>query len=114
MRHYSCRPGISFAPTLTRLFRLFLSINGVVSCQLEVRVLQYIRNGDALNMRCRHFYRRILTILTQARVPFLVGGAYGLACYTGVDRSTKDLDIFGRPQDRARILKVLSGAGFET
>jgi len=40
------------------------------------------------------FYRRALRTLADAGVPFLVGGAFAHACYTGIRRSTKDLDLF--------------------
>ncbi len=42
------------------------------------------------------FYRRALRVLTDAKVPFLVGGAFAHACFTGIRRSTKDLDLFIR------------------
>src|SRR5690606_39359703 len=40
------------------------------------------------------FYRGAMRALKAADVPFLVGGAYGLRCYTGVTRHSKDFDIF--------------------
>jgi nucleotidyltransferase DUF2204 len=40
------------------------------------------------------FYREVLKTLQDARIPFMVGGAYALAYYTGVMRDTKDLDVF--------------------
>ena len=39
------------------------------------------------------FYRRALMALQAARVPFLVGGGYALAHYTGIIRHTKDFDL---------------------
>jgi Uncharacterised nucleotidyltransferase len=53
------------------------------------------------------FYRDVLKTLTRAEVPFLVGGAYALAVYTGIERHTKDLDIFVRPADCEQALEVL-------
>jgi len=52
--------------------------------------------------------------LQNAQVPFLVGGAYALACHSGVVRHTKDLDLFTRPEDCKRVLEVLLAAGFRT
>ena len=60
------------------------------------------------------FYRRALTTLHDAGVPFLVGGAYAFAHYTGIERHTKDLDIFTRPQDARRALDALSADGCHT
>jgi hypothetical protein len=59
-------------------------------------------------------YRRAVTLLTDAELPFLVGGAFALAHYTPVARDTKDFDIFVRPEDVARALTVLKDGGFQT
>ena len=44
--------------------------------------------------RTRAFYVRTLAVLIEAGIPFLVGGAYALAKHAGIERHTKDLDIF--------------------
>ncbi len=44
---------------------------------------------------------------------FLLGGAFGLAAYTGRWRNTKDLDFFVLPTDKDRIIDALTKAGFE-
>jgi hypothetical protein len=62
---------------------------------------------------CR-FYYAALVALNQLKVPFLLGGGYALERYTGIDRSTKDLDIFVRPEDCHRTLAALSAAGYRT
>jgi hypothetical protein len=62
----------------------------------------------------RRFYRQGLSALTNARVPFLVGGAYALERHTGIVRHTKDFDIFVRPKHVNRALRALQGAGFQT
>jgi hypothetical protein len=59
-------------------------------------------------------YRETLEALSDARVPFLVGGAYALARYTRIERFTKDLDIFVTERDCARALDVLGGIGCRT
>jgi hypothetical protein len=64
--------------------------------------------------KSREFYRRAQLVLTEAKIPFLVGGAFALEFYTGVWRYTKDLDIFVRPPDIQEILKVARAAGFRT
>jgi hypothetical protein len=60
------------------------------------------------------FYCTALKALQASQVPFLVGGAYALASHTGIVRHTKDLDIFTRPEDCARVLEVLSTVGCRT
>ena len=59
-------------------------------------------------------YRRVLEVLRDGGVDCLVGGAYAFTRYTGIERSTKDFDVFVRYDDRHRALDVLSEAGFET
>lgn len=59
-------------------------------------------------------YRRTLRVLKACQVDFLVGGAYSFARYTGIERHTKDFDIFVRPGDCLRVLEVLASVGFRT
>jgi hypothetical protein len=61
----------------------------------------------------RAYYRQAMEILTHAEVPFLVGGAFAFVHQAGIDRSTKDLDLFVRPCDVHRLLEVCSAAGYE-
>lgn len=67
-----------------------------------------------LDPNTKEFYCRTLTILTETGVPFLVGGAYAFARYTGIERHTKDFDIFTRRADCERILDTLAKAGYMT
>ena len=59
------------------------------------------------------FYRRMLEALVAAEAPFLVGGAYAFARYTGIERYTKDFDIFLKRSDLDRVEGVLAEAGCE-
>ncbi|MFO0892276.1 MAG: nucleotidyltransferase [Isosphaeraceae bacterium] len=67
-----------------------------------------------LSPETREFYIRTLAVLNEAGIPFLVGGAYALAVHTGIERHTKDLDIFIRRSDRDPILEALAAAGYRT
>lgn len=58
------------------------------------------------------FYVRLLQALRARRLPFLIGGAYGFALYTGIRRPTKDLDLFIRQRDWARLAKAAADAGY--
>jgi predicted nucleotidyltransferase len=58
------------------------------------------------------FYRRALRALVDAEVPFLVGGAFAHACYTGIRRSTKDLDLFIRREDYERVASLMQAQGW--
>src|SRR5205085_11836361 len=69
---------------------------------------------DDINSRGGKFYRHALQTLLDAGLPFLVGGAYALETHTGIVRRTKDFDIFVRPVDAERTLRLLSEAGYHT
>jgi hypothetical protein len=60
------------------------------------------------------FYGDTIRTLTDARIPFVVGGAFALKHYAGVARGTKDLDIFLRRQDLTRALDALDAHGYMT
>jgi len=60
------------------------------------------------------FYRRTLHVLSDAQVPFLVGGSHAFLNYTGIERNTKDFDLFLRRDDFDRALSSLSDAGYRT
>ena len=60
------------------------------------------------------FYRRALRVLTDAELPFLVGGAFAHACFTGIRRCTKDLDLFIRRSDYERAAGLLQAQGWRT
>lgn len=67
---------------------------------------------STLDPTALEFYRRAMAVLQEAGMPFLVGGAYAFARYTGIVRHTKDFDIFVRPRDFGRALTALEGAGY--
>src|SRR5690349_16380730 len=62
----------------------------------------------------RRFYRDVLTSLERANVPVLVGGAFAFSHFTGIQRPTKDFDLFVRREHIERALETLAEAGFHT
>jgi hypothetical protein len=60
------------------------------------------------------FYRRTLHVLSDAAVPFLVGGSHAFLEYTGIVRNTKDFDLFLRRADLDRATEALRDAGYRT
>jgi hypothetical protein len=60
------------------------------------------------------FYRRTLHVLSDARVPFLVGGSHALLNYTGIVRQTKDFDLFIQRENLDAGLSALREAGYHT
>jgi hypothetical protein len=67
-----------------------------------------------LHPESREFYCQALTLLNQAGVPFLIGGAFAFERYTGIVRDTKDIDVFAHPDQVQQILDVFAAAGYET
>jgi hypothetical protein len=60
------------------------------------------------------FYRRTLHVLSDARVPFLVGGSHAILHFTGIVRETKDFDLFLRRDELEKALAALALAGYRT
>ncbi len=58
------------------------------------------------------FYRHVLETLERGAAPVLVGGTYAFSHYTGINRHTKDLDIFIREQDIGQVGAILKKAGY--
>jgi hypothetical protein len=57
------------------------------------------------------FYSDSLKLLQESGVPFLLSGTYALACFTGISRPTKDLDVFCKPSDAPKILSFFKSKG---
>jgi len=70
--------------------------------------------ATALDEQSRGFYQAALGQLDKHKLEYLVGGAYAFARYTGIERHTKDFDIFIRKDDWPRAEEILSNAGYET
>jgi hypothetical protein len=60
------------------------------------------------------FYADALRLLHGSGIPFLVAGTFAVNCYTGINRATKDLDLFCKAGDFPRILLHFKAHGFET
>jgi predicted nucleotidyltransferase len=59
------------------------------------------------------FYRRALQALVDAKIQFLVGGAFAHACFTGIRRATKDLDLFILRCDWEHVARIAAAQGWE-
>ncbi len=60
------------------------------------------------------FYFDVVTRLRAAALPFLVGGAFAYSRYSGIDRPTKDLDLFVMPSDVPRAFALFEASGYRT
>jgi hypothetical protein len=67
-----------------------------------------------LDRRSLEFYQHAMRLMNEGNLPFLVGGAYAFARYTGIERHTKDFDVFIRRDDFARATKLFDAAGYRT
>jgi hypothetical protein len=70
--------------------------------------------STGLEQQAIDFYRDAMVTLQRAGIRFLVGGAYALRAYTGIERHTKDFDIFILPADVHPALDALGAAGYKT
>ena len=77
-------------------------VNAVPPASLEIEV----------RPETADFYRHALRSLADAGIPFLVGGAFAHACFTGICRSTKDLDLFIRREDYERVAALARSHGW--
>jgi hypothetical protein len=62
----------------------------------------------------REKYKRALSALNRAGVPYVVTGAYAIYEYTGIYRETKDLDVFVEPAQVIPAMTALRDEGFQT
>jgi hypothetical protein len=66
------------------------------------------------NKKAHGFYKEALSLLQESGIEFMLGGGFALRHYTGIYRDSKDLDIFCRPRDYPKILKLFDNKGFKT
>ena len=71
----------------------------------------------AINTPSRHasdFYRKVLQTLIDAGIEFLIGGTFAFVRFTGIDRDTKDIDVFVRRRDWLQVVNLLQAEGIDT
>jgi predicted nucleotidyltransferase len=59
------------------------------------------------------FYSEVLQLMAKSGIPFLLSGTYALASYTGIDRPTKDVDVFAKAGDALKMLSHFKEQGFD-
>ncbi len=72
--------------------------------------------GDpsSLEEAVRATYQCAISALDEAHLPYLVGGTHALSHYTGIQRSSKDFDVFIRRDHFDAAMSALDAAGFMT
>src|SRR5262245_4929095 len=68
---------------------------------------------DLINARHWTLYRTAIEAIRDAGIPFLLGGGFALAIYTGRWRDTKDIDFYILKRDRKAAMAALRKAGFQ-
>jgi len=63
--------------------------------------------------KAEEFYAECLKILNKSKIPFLVGGTLAFNPYAGMERPTKDMDIFCKPSDFPKIAGVFGELGYK-
>ncbi len=61
----------------------------------------------------KRWFHRGMRALSEAGVPFLVAGAFGLYHHTGFWRGTKDFDVLVLPEYREDAIEAISNAGLK-
>jgi hypothetical protein len=56
-------------------------------------------------------YHHVIQSARSEGLNYAIGGAFGVAAYTGRWRNTKDLDFYVLPEDRAKMIDVVSSTG---
>ncbi|HVL78948.1 MAG TPA: nucleotidyltransferase [Sphingomicrobium sp.] len=59
------------------------------------------------------FYSDCVRTMAESGIPFLLSGTYALACYTGITRPTKDVDVFATAGDSLRMLSYFKQLGYD-
>jgi hypothetical protein len=70
------------------------------------------RWADAISSDEWRIYKRAIRAVRDANIPFLLGGGFALATFTGRWRDTKDIDFYVMPQARQAAIQALKRAGF--
>jgi len=70
--------------------------------------------NDTLDPAAKEFYCHTLSVFEKAELPVLIGGAYAFGRYTGIERHTKDFDVFVREEHFLSTLRALDQAGYAT
>jgi hypothetical protein len=68
--------------------------------------------ADAIAQPEWNVYKRAIQAVRKADIPFLLGGGFALATFTGRWRDTKDIDFYVMPQARSAAVSALKQAGF--
>jgi hypothetical protein len=64
--------------------------------------------SDVVSESQQPVYLAVIQAAKARRIPFAIGGSLALAAYAGRKRKLKDLDLYVLPEDRGRMIEILS------
>jgi hypothetical protein len=70
--------------------------------------------ADFSRPQAKDFYVRIINLLYENNLNFMLGGGFAMYHYTAIERDTKDLDLFCKPSEYPKILKLMAEKGYHT
>lgn len=79
---------------------------------IQTEPVKTVALSDVLTPDETIVYSRWLHLMNRTAVGYGVGGGFALFAYTGIWRSTKDLDIFLKPVDLKKVLGLMTDAGY--
>lgn len=96
-------------------FLFFFKVSGNLfrQCGVTPYTIVYM-NGKEQTHEAGAFYRKILSVLQESGIEFMVGGSFAVFAYTDTFRQTKDMDIYCRPADYPELLKLFAAKGYDT
>jgi hypothetical protein len=59
----------------------------------------------------RAVYNNVVHQVTARGIPFAIGGSLGMAVYAGLLRPSKDLDIYVTPENKDKMIQVMTDVG---
>src|SRR5690606_41208628 len=57
-------------------------------------------------------YHDAVSVLLDGKCDFMIGRGFALSFHTGIQRDTKDLDVFCQPKDYTQLLKCFANNGY--
>jgi hypothetical protein len=86
---------------------------GMLMDENEKKAVTY-QSPPVLSRNEEEVFRMGLQILNSTGITYAVGAAFARYVYTGIWRSTKDLDVFIKPEDLKTVLDAFQEANFDT
>src|SRR5262245_25527817 len=98
--HSSARPGSRSRSHDRARHRISVEFGTSVRVPKDLASRSKFRWADAIPETEWHTYQRAIQAVGEAHIPFLLGGGFALATFTGRWRDTKDIDFYILPTAR--------------